>query len=873
MKISRIKKLSKTQITTLALILMATTAISIFPLPTAQSHNPAWNYDTFTYVTVSPNPVGVGQEALVVVWFNWWPPTADNYGYGGRWTFDLKITKPDNTIETRTVMSDAAGCASFLYTPNQTGNYSFVAHHSKETVTWEMGLGLRPGTKQSQYNQDYLNDTFGESTSDPFILTVQTETVPKWVESPLPTEYWTRPVNSMSRDWMPLLGNWLGTSSGAQYYPTGSYGGTSNYAYGSAPESGHILWATPFWTGGAVDARFDSAQGFWIGKEYQAFSQPSVIVDGKIYCQRNINTWDQNAGVYVYDLYTGEELKDLWRPGTLNFASLMNHHSMNVHGVFPYLWSISGTTWTAYDPYSNKAIFNITNVPSSGTTVTGKDGSILRYNIVNLGNATHPNRYLQIWNSTRAVLFGATDPFGNYVAEDSQFGLARGSAPVNGANGYSVNVSVPNLSGSIMSIREGESIIGGVTGISNPAPQPALGTSAVSTGHLWTISLKKGSEGALLSNITFTPPPTAPGNCTINFDKVYPEYNRFFMRNKELRTWFAYDLTTGQQVWHSEPETQWNFYSMNSIIYDGMLITYGMGGEVNAYNATNGNIIWKYVAEHIGTESPYPNYPLIYGCMSDGKLYFTSSEHSPNQPFWRGSNLRCINTTDGKEIFSVPFWADAYMPPSNIIISDGILVGLNCYDMQLYAFGKGQSSTTVTASPKTSANGDKIVVEGTVSDNSPGYQRSTELSTRFPNGVPAVSDEDQSAWMAYLWMDQAKPANAKGVDMALYVIDPNNNYYEVGRTTSDTSGHFSCAFTPQVPGNYTVIASFAGSHSYYGSYAETAIYVGEAAATPTPVATPEPSMADLYFLPISLAIIIAIIVIGAVIILVLRKKP
>jgi hypothetical protein len=131
------------------LILIASTAISIFPLPTAQSHTPAWNYDTFTYVTVSPSPVGAGQEALVVVWLNWWPPTADNYGYGGRWTFDVKITLPDNTTETRTIMSDAAGAASFLYTPNQTGNYSFVAHHSKETVTWDMGVGLRPGTTQS----------------------------------------------------------------------------------------------------------------------------------------------------------------------------------------------------------------------------------------------------------------------------------------------------------------------------------------------------------------------------------------------------------------------------------------------------------------------------------------------------------------------------------------------------------------------------------------------------------------------------------------------------------------------------------------------------------------------------------------------------
>jgi hypothetical protein len=854
------------------LILIATFAVSLIALPTTQSHTPAWNYDTFTYLTVSPNPVGVSQDALVVAWLNWWPPTADNYGWGGRWTFDITITKPDNTTETRTIMSDAVGAAAFVYVPNQEGNYTFVAHHPKQTITWDLGLGLRPGTTQSQYNQAYLNDTFGESTSEPFVLTVQAEPVQAWVESPLPTEYWTRPVNSMSRDWWPILGNWLGTSSGAQYYPTGSYGTTNNYAYGSGPESGHVLWTTPFWVGGAVDARFESAQGFWIGKEYQAFSQPSVIVDGKIYCQRNINTWSANAGVYVYDLATGEELTDLWRAGTLSFASLMNHHSMNVHGVFPYLWSISGTTWTAYDPYSNKAIFNITNVPSSGTTVTGKDGSILRYTIVNLGNATHPNRYLQIWNSTRAVLFGASDPFGNFVAEDSQFGLARGNANVNGANGYSLNVSIPNVSGSIMSIIEGESVIGGVTGITSSDSNPVgLGTSQTANGHLWTISLKKGSEGTLSGNVTFTPPSTTPGNLTMTFDKVYDEYNRFFIRNKDLRTWYAYDLTTGQQVWHSEPEAQWNFHMMGSVLYNGMLITYGIGGEVNAYNVTNGNVLWKYVAKGIATESPYGNYPLVYGCMADGKLYFTSSEHSPNQPFWRGAMIRCINATDGTEIFSVPFWADAYVAPSNLIISDGILVGLNAYDMQLYAFGKGQSSTTVTASPKTSVNGNSVLVEGTVMDNSPGYARSTELSMRFPNGVTAVSDESQSDWMAYVWMNQIQPSNAKGVEVLLSVIDPNNNYYEVGTTTSDASGSYSCVFTPEVPGKYTILATFAGSKSYYGSYAETAIQVDNA---PEPAAQPQTLVQADYTMTIigtGLAVIIAVAIVGAI--LMLKKRP
>jgi len=49
------------------------------------------------------------------------------------------------------------------------------------------------------------------------------------------------------------------------------------------------------------------------------------------------------------------------------------------------------------------------------------------------------------------------------------------------------------------------------------------------------------------------------------------------------------------------------------------------------------------------------------------------------------------------------------------------------------------------------------------------------------------------------------------------VLDPNNNFYQVGTATSDATGFFSLDFTPEVPGKYTIIASFAGSKAYYGS--------------------------------------------------------
>jgi len=80
-------------------------------------------------------------------------------------------------------------------------------------------------------------------------------------------------------------------------------------------------------------------------------------------------------------------------------------------------------------------------------------------------------------------------------------------------------------------------------------------------------------------------------------------------------------------------------------------------------------------------------------------------------------------------------------------------------------------------------------------------------------------------------------------------------------------------FTPEVPGEYTVIATFEGSESYWTSTAQTYLGVLDAPdATPEPTQAPA-SMADQYFLPVSGGIIAAIAAVGiAVIALMLRKK-
>ena len=68
---------------------------------------------------------------------------------------------------------------------------------------------------------------------------------------------------------------------------------------------------------------------------------------------------------------------------------------------------------------------------------------------------------------------------------------------------------------------------------------------------------------------------------------------------------------------------------------------------------------------------------------------------------------------------------------SNIIMADGILVGLNYFDMQLYAFGKGPSATTVTTQNDVSVLGTKIIVKGTVTDQTPFGRRNINDVLQF----------------------------------------------------------------------------------------------------------------------------------------------
>jgi hypothetical protein len=119
-------------------------------------------------------------------------------------------------------------------------------------------------------------------------------------------------------------------------------------------------------------------------------------------------------------------------------------------------------------------------------------------------------------------------------------------------------------------------------------------------------------------------------------------------------------------------------------------------------------------------------------------------------------------------------------------------------------------------------------------DVSPGTQEYS-LMARFPNGVPAISDEDMSAWMLHVYKQFEMPADVEGVTVILSAIAPDGHYMDIDRTTSDLFGNWALSFKPEMEGTYQIIATFEGSEAYYGSTTTTYLTVDPAPAVSTPI--------------------------------------
>jgi hypothetical protein len=841
----------------------------LIALPIANSHTPPWTIQTMAYVAIAPSRIGIGQTTTIVVWVDYFSSVAGG-GQGQRWDgFKIDITKPDGTKETIGPWKCRSDVASDWspYTPTQLGTYTIVFSWPGQTETPTVGL---PSTNA------FIGDYYAGDTSDPAYLIVQKDPIIDWVEPSLPTTYWQVPINAANRGWSSLASNWL----------KGSWLVNNFQSWGVAPESAHVLWTKPL-TPGLAGGINDAA---WPGipsdvNDYESPWTAPIIMNGKIYHNAPPVSDVATYGYYCRDLYTGEILwykngtdNGLNNPFTtatsytlsqsylgLTQGQLYHYYSVNGAGILAYLIIASGTTWYYFDASTGNLMLTLTNVPS-GTAVTDQDGSLLRYSY------TGTTGNLLCWNSSQSI-----PPLGPLGTNQQQWKMRFGSV-INAVNdtswtkvgststtpaeailprsGYTMNITVQkNLPGSIKSvIQDGNRVpkmIFGTYG-DNPMAQaygPAYNAfTSADTFSAWVLRIDEHvTSYSPQPNFTYTQNNNLGFGATLLWNKnitvpvagkrlVYDvsggDFNSkiFVLSCDQLRQKWGYSLETGEMLWGPTPaEGQMNFYGTSNNIYYDKILSVGYAGTLNAYEAKTGKLLWTYNASTVGRESPYgDNYPLSISAVADGKVYLHSTEHSPTKPLWRGSYLRCINITDGTEIWKL---LDYNM---GLGIADGYIVSASQYDNLIYCIGKGPSAVTVSTPQTLIPKGTGVLITGTVTDQSPGAP-----------GTPAIADSFQQGWMEYLYEQQAMPKDAKGVKVHLTATDPNGNFQEIGYATSDTGGTYGITWIPPVEGTYQVTATFDGSKSYGSSYTTTHFAVGSAAAativTQAPTKTTAPT--------------------------------
>ena len=814
------KKTTNKKLATIALVLVLTFSAILVALPIVSAHDPPWDIPTYAYIQAYPNPIGQGQTFYILGWLDKYPPTAIGY-YGDKW-HDMEVTvwKPDGSIEVLGPYdADPVGTVFITYVPDQIGTYQMQLTYPGQTLT-----GENPHPNPTR-GQAYIGDYYEPSTSEKISITVQEDPIQPHATTPLPTDYWERPINQELKGWGAIAGSFLGIK----------IQNLINY-YTTAPETPHIVWTRPITFGGIVGGAFGDT-GYYTGQSYEYYwgmrsaGQPIVLM-GRLYY--NVDQ-PPRYGYYSIDLRTGEEI--WWRNSTgpmqggtgftssgnypqINFGQLFHYGSPNQHGIIAYLWSTYGTTWQMHDAFTGNIICSIENVPPTGTrfgpshVVANETGDI---QILNVGQN---NAWLGLWSSYKSIWYKEAWDSNEYLMWRPNLGQT-----FDGQNGYMWNVTLPPevpSTASVAQVDQENRILVFSTGLN------ALGMGSFPTPGTFTacaVSFKEGEEGQLL---WIKNQPWPSGNVTLihgpGGEGVYTIFG------KETIQWYAYDTKTGNLLWGpTDSETALHSYKRyedwSSIAY-GKLISgdfWGGGGTTYCYDVTNGELLWTYETESLGLEGYWPNDIANIGFIADEKIFLYTAEHSPGPNLWPGGKLRCVDIENGNELWKISFWGN------QPVVADGYLVDVNSYDNLIYCFGKGQTETTVTGPDTSIPLGEEVLLKGTVTDQSPGAK-----------GTPAIADEDMTEWMEYLYQQKTRPANAEGVEVVLTTLDPNGNTYELDRTTTGLSGTFGCAINPPVPGLYKIIATFEGSNSYYGSYAETYINVEESPSPAQPI-EPEPT--------------------------------
>ena len=361
---------NKTIAILITMILLISTSALLLNVATAEDTAFPTNMTTAGFIAFSPSVIGVDQTGVVNLWIQPQPqyPLGDagdlptlNKGFAN---ITVTLYKPDGKIEKFTPTdtsliqfgpdyvgwTESGGAMYFSYTPNIVGNWGISFEFPGQTFTEPTVPGL------TRYYQPCIAPTFN--------FTVQQDPVTAGIidgspYAPLPTEYWSSPVNINNREWAAISGDWI-------------MAGYDNYAgkynpYSTGPETAHIVWKKQQVTGGLIG-------GQWGSIAYYG-GQTAIVMNGKVYYN------DPSGDTFeCLELTTGKLLYTA--SGRISqgqhFLSGYQVASQQNQGI-PVAYLVDTSSWKFYDPMTGALLKSLTNYPSGIQTRWWQDGSQLAY--------------------------------------------------------------------------------------------------------------------------------------------------------------------------------------------------------------------------------------------------------------------------------------------------------------------------------------------------------------------------------------------------------------------------------------------------------------------------------------------------------------
>jgi hypothetical protein len=803
-------------------IIAVTLAVSLVALPALITVKADLTW--YPYLTASPDTIGVGQRVLVV--FGFTMPTMSAVNSFNDWT--LTITDPDGNVQTLSGFNtESTGSTYHTFIPDKTGTWKLKAHYPGGWAILGRGTGY--------------NVTVPATDTNEFSVTVQEEQIPEISNEPLPTDYWTFPIYGENRAWNTIGGNWL--MSGYDAERNFDAGAQAYNPYTTVPETSHILWTKSQLFGGIVGGPTEMT--YYTGSAYRRELLPPVVINGRMFYSSQD---PPRMGFYSVDLTNGETVwfNNATYPdgkggliqgadARITLGQVLTFETMNWHGGLPFLWSTgSSTTWAVWNAWTSELIFTIGNATTGGTFFIHQPTGTLLFCKIDAVNDK-----LLLWNSTKFFSATVSTDLNGFYNAGPRYNLDWNA-------GVQLNETIPHIEGQAIAAWDPKDY--SVIVASNQSSYrgtPLAGEPFLDIAY----SLEDGNVRwqKLRDEGTFE---SITGGRAMSI-----EDDCYVIVRKETRQVYAYSVSTGEKKWVSEPRPdQWGMYFTGQNFAYGKCYVIAYDGMVYAYDTGTGKVEWTWGPVDAGLETPYDVYPFFGGStLADHKIIVSHGEHSANSPLYRGERMYVIDADNGTTVWSISGWYQ------QAVAANGLVIAPNGYDGRIYCFGKGPSKTTIQA-PLTQIDlGDTITITGTVTDQSPGAK-----------DTAAVSDESMSQWMEHLYMQKSAPTNATGVTVSIDVIDANGNFRNIGSTTSDVSGVYSFVWEPDIPGKFTVIATFAGSEAYGSSYAETAFNVVDVPqADSEPIVIPQAPV-ELYFAASTIAIIIALAIVA---LLLLRKRP